>query len=89
VSTDNPTRYEISAPLDFLKVPEDRRSECLREFATWLEIADNMRTLFEGIPMEVARDGAFIWIDDGKSTASVIVNCGDEEIWRFDGKIAP
>ena len=68
--------YEIRTVADFLKVPEERRRICLREFNAWL-------TLIVAVPDLLVAAGAskdsialrepdvFRWRDDGKATMSV------------------
>lgn len=87
-ANDAAPKYTIRTLTDFLKVPEDRRAECLKEFSVWLELYEAVHVLFDGLLLK--DHDAFVWIDDGKSTATIRVESEDgEEIWRAEGKIKP
>jgi hypothetical protein len=70
-ATEHPT-YEIKTVADFLKVPEDRRAACLKEFVDFLdlagatlEMANSLSDLMK-LPKDQNRVEAFTWIDDGE-----------------------
>jgi hypothetical protein len=55
-------KYEIRTVEDFLAVPQDKLSECLRDFKQWVELAYELNALFgEGAMVKTE----FIWFDDG------------------------
>ena len=75
-------RYELRTVADFLKVPEDRRCICLREFHAWLYMQEAVPDLLvaasESLGGGFTRDDirlreadVFAWVDDGKATISV------------------
>lgn len=58
------TTYAIKTVADFRGIPEERREACLKEFITWLNLADFVAENAAGI---VRLDTSeFRWIDDGK-----------------------
>src|SRR5688572_8587838 len=71
--------FEIRTVADFLKVPEERRRICLREFHSWMAMGQGVRDLLLAvgdsmqtpIPPEAItfRTDVFRWHDDGKATA--------------------
>src|ERR1700722_6758866 len=73
-----PPSYRIARVRDFLKVPSDRRSECLREFEVWLQADESMRALLNGLPAKLSN--SFVWIDDGKHHFTATVIAGRERI---------
>lgn len=62
-------KYEIKSVADFIKVPDEKLSECLRDFASWCDFHREMRDLLDGIEMH---EETFIWVDDGKPGISSI-----------------
>ncbi|MDX1558992.1 MAG: hypothetical protein R3193_08815 [Marinobacter sp.] len=70
-------RYQIKTVADFMKVPKEKRAECLADFEDWLSIMDNHKEL-EGLLDYLSKtEGAFstqhnsfTWIDDGKRGVS-------------------
>jgi hypothetical protein len=64
-------KYEIKTVQDFLKVPEDRLEECLKEFRDYLDIARSVSKLVKatgellGAKGTEAEVGCFNWCDDG------------------------
>lgn len=65
------TEYRIKTVKDFLKVPADKREQCLREFNEWLGLIDKgingrLAELF-GMKENQVLTSAFIWVDDGKT----------------------
>lgn len=79
-------RYEIKSVRDFLAVPEDRIADCLREFATMLEMARAATGLLDAVSDEVAEPGAirwrmgetFTWVDDGERNATLTIRSKPE-----------
>lgn len=82
--------YELRTVSDFLKVPEDRRYVCLREFHAWLymqrAVADlicaSAASLGETLPREcihVRNGDVFRWMDDGKAAINVTIEAPDEQ----------
>lgn len=55
--------YPIATVADFLTVPKERRAQCLREFAMFLEMLDDCVALMGATATEGTQ---FIWTDDGK-----------------------
>ena len=41
--TDAVKSYKLVSVLDFLKVPQERREDCLSEFLCWLEVAEKIK----------------------------------------------
>jgi hypothetical protein len=58
--------YEIQTVKDFLKVPADRRPDCLTEFLHYLDHMEPYRELFD----TGAVFPAFVWCDDGHQTTA-------------------
>jgi|ERR1700730_3819879 len=72
--------YRIRTVWDFLAVPEERLSECLREFAIMLEMARASVGLMDAVSDELLGDGRlrwraqdFVWVDDDLRTATLNV----------------
>ena len=73
--------YEIRTVADFLIVPEERRSVCLREFHSWLAIQEGVTALLlaanDALEGDLKREhlhwqnDVFRWNDDGKACISV------------------
>jgi hypothetical protein len=71
--------YTIKTVADFLKVPEDRIDECLRDFDSYLHSARRtinlVRLMAEEmggtIPDDEIAYPMFIWIDDGEHNALI------------------
>ena len=63
--------YLISHVSDFLKVPKEKRSKCLKEFTEYL----SLMSAFSAIGMEF---DSFIWVDDDKNNATVRIEVKDE-----------
>ena len=61
-------KYKLVSVLDFLKVPQERREDCLSEFLCWLEVAEQVSKIRASIGTE-----AFDWIDDGKGEMTIII----------------
>jgi hypothetical protein len=63
--------YRIATVQDFLKVPEDRLDECLKEFRDYLDIARSVTELAKaagellGAKETETEVGCFNWCDDG------------------------
>ena len=69
METNEPKAYEIRTVADFLKVPPERITDCLAEFALCLSIARENKG--------VVAFGGFRWIDDGKRNVAVdVVSAG-------------
>jgi hypothetical protein len=80
-------KYEISSVADFLKVPENRIEECLKDFAKFVELARATQGLLDAVTEQVVldnnldlRDGdltwecnKFTWIDDGENKATITI----------------
>jgi hypothetical protein len=71
--------YEIRTVADFLKVPEERRYVCLREFHSWLHMQQAVVDLLVacGAQPEQVRmrnPDLFTWKDDGEATISVTLH---------------
>ena len=68
---DTPKRYVIKDVADFLKVPADRRADCLVEFADFLTFLDKVASAVatvkwaDTVTADISKSH-FIWIDDGK-----------------------
>jgi hypothetical protein len=81
-------RYEIRTVSDFLNVPEDRRPLCLKEFAVWVELVANLKSMFDGIPFTEDFSEKFVWVDDGKGTATIAIRTPDgKDVWKTEGRI--
>ena len=70
--------YKIEHVSDFLKVPEDKLTQCLKEFHRSLEIARMLGEMAQRV--DPAADMAvcmksFDWIDDGKESQTGNVQC--------------
>lgn len=71
--------YEIRTIKDFASVPEDRLSDCLREFETYLRLVRESLGLLNEVTSEMVgreyrgwRDGGvFTWVDDGKRDITI------------------
>lgn len=65
--------YKIETVADFLKVPEDRLDDCLKEFAAWVVISKSMIGFSDscGAGLEVI---GFTWVDDGKNDITVNIH---------------
>jgi hypothetical protein len=69
------SEYRIETVEDFLKVPEDRIADCLKEFADFLAMSRDMLKITQ-LMSEIlgAEDAskicAYTWIDDGKKEKS-------------------
>ena len=78
--------YTIATLRDFLLIPEDRLSECLYEFKSWLACTNFMAGL-HGDPDRLIIP-PFIWCDDGLKNLSVsIVDPEGETLFSLAGKI--
>jgi len=75
--------YTIRTVVDFLQVPSDRRDDCLREFAAWLDGADLVKALLDG----AGTLDHFEWIDDGRHLfdLQILSTTGDEPPFRVTG----
>ena len=76
--------YEINTIADFLKVPAERQADCLQEFASFLafvRLAQTVGTAFNS-PIE---NGAFVWVDDGKTNIGVRLH--DIETGKFISEV--
>ncbi len=68
----NHPTYEIKTVADFLKVPEQRREACMKEFLDFLTLAGatvgaaNALADLMGLDKSQNRVEAFTWIDDGE-----------------------
>lgn len=60
MSTTTGQTFTIRYVSDFLRVPVDRRTQCLTEFLGWLAHVEQAR--LRDAPVDV---GPFIWADDG------------------------
>lgn len=68
--------YEIKNVGDFLKIPEDRLDDCLKEFPRYLDILRVVVSMANTLSSitgkdEGVKDTAFIWVDDGKEEATI------------------
>ena len=88
--------YEIRTVFDFLKVPEDRRRICLREFHAWLMLHESIQSLIQagleaaGAPIQSEaisfRGDCFRWVDDGKAIMTVLIHGkGGDDGAHLDG----
>lgn len=59
--------FTIRAVRDFLKVPIDRRTQCLTELLGWLAFVE-----LERLKTAPADIGPFIWTDDGAGGIRVV-----------------
>ena len=82
-------RYEIKTVSDFRKVPPEKQSECLQDFAEWLSLMQHHKHI-ESLMDELAdTSGAFstvmdtfIWVDDGqRGVSKVEVSVRGEGEW--------
>ena len=77
--TPQTTTYTIATVQDFLAVPPSRRADCLREFAVWADMMDDIPALMT-YGIKVVMPAAFVWIDDGLHTMTVGIQAGDTNI---------
>jgi hypothetical protein len=68
--SDTPKRYVIKDVADFLRVPADRRADCLVEFLDFLTFMDKVDVAVKTVKWAETVDVSlskshFIWIDDG------------------------
>lgn len=77
--------YRIGTVLDFLQVPEDRRDVCVKEFLCWLDIAENLPKMMEGILINGPAE--YIWIDDGLHMATAAITDGTHKVMVVSGRI--
>ena len=75
--SDAPTIYEIGTVLDFLKVPDHKMAECLREFFVWLAVARSVREKLGHLQITLPQ--SFDWIDDGLHIMQVTASTPDGE----------
>jgi hypothetical protein len=69
METNEPKAYEIRTVEDFLKVPPDRITDCLAEFAEYVEMMRGIRK------SDLAYE--FLWVADGKRNVAVdVVSAG-------------
>ena len=68
METNEPKAYEIRTVEDFLKVPPDRITDCLAEFAEWIEMMRGIQKPYLAYE--------FLWVDDGKRNVAVDVVAG-------------
>lgn len=80
-------KYTIRTIGDFLKVPEDRRELCLREFRVFLDLVQHSSAFLAGVGAPVKPVDAFVWIDDGLHTAKVSVQAGEQTIVLAAGRM--
>ena len=79
--------YVIATVGDFLKVPEDRQADCLKEFADFLGVARGIVEL-ASIAGEIvgadaaAQIGPFTWIDDGKKNRTIRIHAQNDQDHR-------
>ena len=74
-------QYVISSIQDFFKVPEDRITDCLEEFASFLTVARGMKKLINTVG-DASNDiniGAFTWTDDGKKEGNINIIQSDSK----------
>lgn len=71
-------KYEIATVEDFLKVPEDKLSECLKDFASWVGMVRLVRDLGPEI-VKLREHGNFVWTDDGKREANIHLHADGQE----------
>lgn len=89
----SPPTYDIRTVADFLKVPEDRIGECLREFRIMLDMARATTSLLGNIADSMADEpGAkhkrgdvhfvmldrFEWIDDNLGEAHLTIDVAEK-----------
>ena len=77
----DPKEYRIEKLTDFATVPEDRISDCLKEFESFVE---NMRGIIELVQLATESTGddladaikqmAFVWVDDGKEDVDITIH---------------
>lgn len=79
--------YTIRKIADFLKVPEDRRELCLREFHVFLDMVQHSSAFLAGVEAPVKPVDAFVWVDDDLHTAKVTVEFGDDRVTLISGKM--
>jgi hypothetical protein len=84
MTTDAPT-YKITKVADFLKVPPDRRDACLKAFAEFLPMAQDMLDVANTFADLLGADKSlnaiegFTWIDDGKDEVTIRLRPSDED----------
>jgi len=84
MTTDAPT-YKITTVADFLKVPPDRRDACLKSFAEFLPMAQDMLDVANTLADLLGADKGlnaiegFTWIDDGKDEVTIILRPSDDD----------
>ena len=69
--------YEIRTLSDFLKVPNDRIEDCLKEFAVSLEF---LKANHELMGLENGQMEFFNWTDDGKKNITADFKFGKDVI---------
>ena len=87
--------YKIRSVEDFAKIPSDRLSTCLSDFADWLVLVRRNVEIQESLSTVIGADGkldtgCFHWIDDdirGCSAVDVVVNGTGELIGRMEFKL--
>jgi hypothetical protein len=69
--------YKIATIADFLKVPEEKQEQCLRDFFAWLTLARQAKELEQSLAGGILEGttlglDSFLWIDDGKDGLSAV-----------------
>lgn len=86
--------YRIATVQDFLKVPEDRLEECLKEFRDYLDIARSVTELAKvagellGAKDTETEVGCFNWCDDGIRKGTVRLETKVEQNDQADARRA-
>ena len=70
--------YRIENIEDFIKVPEGRIDDCLKEFKDFIEMYRSLKELSNVIGdiidhPEPLRTGGFVWVDDGKRERTISI----------------
>ena len=62
-----PNEYTIKTVQDFLTIPEDRLSDCIKEFEESIKMAHAFKNIQTAIDKNAPFDWPYFkWIDDGK-----------------------
>lgn len=80
-----PPTYRIKSVTDFLQVPPDRRAICLREFAVWCALREASAALLARIEAQFPDE--FVWVDDDKHEAAVVIVDGDQRVEIASGRM--
>jgi hypothetical protein len=77
--------YEIKEVRDFSKIPIERMSDCLEEFAQWIALLKTFELLADTLPADqreamALQSAQFVWIDDDRKDITIRVSSEDGTI---------